>query len=223
MFEIELILQVHIIIIITGTYCFVNAIGESTLYDNSVQRLIYAAKCYNIEQVNFVLKSQKYTINLKKMEQVNTKTKKVLKLYVNQQSIPSSEIKNESVEDIKKQASDMLSEENSKPSKAKKSQAIASELKSVTFKGKCPVDSHCPHQETYYVYFEGANVYDAMLNQTNLKNNNNKFFLLQLLKSNTGNSFAVWFRWGRVGLAGQKNFINCGTDLEEAKQLFCKK
>ncbi|XP_047132029.1 poly [ADP-ribose] polymerase 2 isoform X1 [Hydra vulgaris] len=201
---------------LSGKYCYVNASGECTVYNDCVQRLIFAAKCYNMEQVIFVYKNQKFTINLKKMEQINNKTKEVFKIFVNQQSVPLSDVCNKS--DIKEN----LSEDKSQ-SKVKKSQTISNELKSITFKGKCPVDSLCPLVETYHVYFEGKNIYDAMLNQTNLKNNNNKFFLLQILKSNTGNSFAVWFRWGRVGLPGQKNLIKCGTDLEEAKQLFCKK
>jgi hypothetical protein len=41
--------------------------------------------------------------------------------------------------------------------------------------------------------------YDAMLNQTNIQYNNNKFYLLQLLESKTGGEYWVWFRWGRVG------------------------
>ena len=39
--------------------------------------------------------------------------------------------------------------------------------------------------------------WDSMLNQTNLKNNNNKFYLLQLLKDNTSGHYSTWFRWGR--------------------------
>lgn len=37
-----------------------------------------------------------------------------------------------------------------------------------------------------------------MLNQTNIRRNNNKFFLLQLLKEK--DDYHLWFRWGRVGL-----------------------
>ena len=52
--------------------------------------------------------------------------------------------------------------------------------------------------------------YDAMLNQTNIASNNNKYYILQLLErvTQSGPVLAVWFRWGRVG------HIN-GTMLKE--------
>ena len=39
--------------------------------------------------------------------------------------------------------------------------------------------------------------WNATLNQTNLKNNNNKFYILQLLKDNATSEYSVWSRWGR--------------------------
>ena len=33
--------------------------------------------------------------------------------------------------------------------------------------------------------------------QTNLKNNNNKFYICQLLEDNTSRTYSTWFRWGR--------------------------
>ena len=51
---------------------------------------------------------------------------------------------------------------------------------------------------------------DAMLNQADIKNNANKFYIIQVLShSQAGNgsglsgSFVVWNRWGRVGVPGQ--------------------
>ena len=38
--------------------------------------------------------------------------------------------------------------------------------------------------------------YDCMLNQTNIGQNNNKFYVIQLLQ--TGGNYYVWNRWGRV-------------------------
>lgn len=96
-------------------------------------------------------------------------------------------------------------------------------VRSIAFKGKAPVDPECFNKDKYHVYFEKDNIYDAMLNQTNLKNNNNKFYLMQVLQSNTNTAYAVWLRWGRVGMTGQTNFINCGTDLAQAKETFLNK
>ena len=44
---------------------------------------------------------------------------------------------------------------------------------------------------------EDGEHWDATLNQTNLKNNNNKFYILQLLQDNSSKRYSVWFRWGR--------------------------
>uniref|UniRef100_UPI00398F2635 protein mono-ADP-ribosyltransferase PARP3 n=1 Tax=Pristiophorus japonicus TaxID=55135 RepID=UPI00398F2635 len=43
--------------------------------------------------------------------------------------------------------------------------------------------------------------YDCMLNQTNIGNNNNKFYIIQLIE--VSGSFYCWNRWGRVGEIGQ--------------------
>ena len=59
--------------------------------------------------------------------------------------------------------------------------------------------------------------------QTNLQNNNNKYFLIQLLKDDAKNAYSVWLRWGRVGFKGQSNLIPFGPDLDAAKKTFCKK
>uniref|UniRef100_A0A8C3FCE6 NAD(+) ADP-ribosyltransferase n=1 Tax=Chrysemys picta bellii TaxID=8478 RepID=A0A8C3FCE6_CHRPI len=48
-----------------------------------------------------------------------------------------------------------------------------------------------------HIYCEGDDVYDVMLNQTNLQFNNNKFYVLQLLEDDGPRSYSVWTRWGR--------------------------
>lgn len=62
--------------------------------------------------------------------------------------------------------------------------------------------------------------YDCTLNQTNIGNNNNKFYIMQLLQD--GQHFTCWNRWGRVGEVGQSK-INHFTRLEDAKKDFEKK
>jgi poly [ADP-ribose] polymerase len=49
------------------------------------------------------------------------------------------------------------------------------------------------------VYADDTGPWDFMGNQTDVGNNNNKFYLLQLLESNNGKTFSTWTRWGRVG------------------------
>ena len=42
------------------------------------------------------------------------------------------------------------------------------------------------------------------LNQSDIKNNNNKFYILQVLESESNpNNFYFFTRWGRVGVIGQ--------------------
>lgn len=48
-----------------------------------------------------------------------------------------------------------------------------------------------------------------MLNQTNLQHNNNKYYLGQIVEDDVGGSYAVWFRWGRVGKTAQSSLVPC--------------
>jgi predicted DNA-binding WGR domain protein len=43
--------------------------------------------------------------------------------------------------------------------------------------------------------------------------------MLQLLEHNKSKTYCVWFRWGRVGKAGQSSNDKCGSDLEKAKNI----
>lgn len=45
-----------------------------------------------------------------------------------------------------------------------------------------------------------------MLNQTNIGDNNNKFYRMQLLQEGNSNHW-VWTRWGRVGDQGQTQLL----------------
>uniref|UniRef100_A0A6F9DNV9 Poly [ADP-ribose] polymerase n=1 Tax=Phallusia mammillata TaxID=59560 RepID=A0A6F9DNV9_9ASCI len=81
--------------------------------------------------------------------------------------------------------------------------------KTITFKGVVPVDEECIRcQKNYHVYVNGESVYNAMLNQTNVGRNNNKYYLIQLLKHDSKPQYFTWFRWGRVGKIA-------GTNLQE--------
>uniref|UniRef100_A0A674K6E1 Poly(ADP-ribose) polymerase family member 3 n=1 Tax=Terrapene triunguis TaxID=2587831 RepID=A0A674K6E1_9SAUR len=62
--------------------------------------------------------------------------------------------------------------------------------------------------------------YDCMLNQTNIGNNNNKFYIIQLITHN--GSYSCWNRWGRVGEVGQSK-LSPFPSLEAAKKDFEKK
>uniref|UniRef100_A0A8C7ES47 Poly [ADP-ribose] polymerase n=1 Tax=Neovison vison TaxID=452646 RepID=A0A8C7ES47_NEOVI len=97
-------------------------------------------------------------------------------------------------------------------------------VKTLLLKGKAPVDPECTAKVgKAHVYSEGNDVYDVMLNQTNLQFNNNKYYLIQLLEDDAQRHFSVWMRWGRVGKMGQHSLVACSGDLNKAKEIFQKK
>lgn len=75
-----------------------------------------------------------------------------------------------------------------------------------------PVDEHCPLKKAR-VHGD----WDAMLNQTNIGANNNKFYVIQLVEA--GGKYHAWTRWGRVGEVGQSALLGNGT-LEDACKCF---
>ncbi|XP_041697233.1 poly [ADP-ribose] polymerase 2 [Coregonus clupeaformis] len=183
-----------------------------------------------------------YDVDLKKMVQVNTVTKYKRKIRshtlkaeslnggdavdLTQQDASPVQIKEEEMEEqpnAKKKRGEGRSQKKSKamPVDEAESKEI---VKTVVMKGKAPVDSECKAKVgKAHVYSEGNDVYDVMLNQTNLQFNNNKFFLIQLLQDDSAKAYSVWLRWGRVGKVGQNNLVSCGGDLLQAKDVFKKK
>eukprot|EP00494_Astrolonche_serrata_P031605 UN31874 len=74
--------------------------------------------------------------------------------------------------------------------------------KIIKFSGACPVDEYCPEKDRGEVVVNNGIIYACTLNQTNLKNNNNKFYIIQAVKA--AKSYYCFTRWGRVGVAGAK-------------------
>jgi poly [ADP-ribose] polymerase len=84
-----------------------------------------------------------------------------------------------------------------------------------------PVDPSCSLRNSYKVYVDDDVAWDARMNQTNIGNNNNKFYRVQLLYS-AGGQFAVFCHWGRVGANGQSS-TDYPCNLDAAMALFGKK
>ncbi|XP_031706021.1 protein mono-ADP-ribosyltransferase PARP3 [Anarrhichthys ocellatus] len=82
--------------------------------------------------------------------------------------------------------------------------------------GKRKVDEYCSLTSSAEVHED----YDCMLNQTNIGQNNNKFYVAQVVKEN--NSYYTWNRWGRVGEVGQSK-LNKFNEPEKAVKDFEKK
>ena len=109
----------------------------------------------------------------------------------------------------KKVAKKVVKKKVAKKKAAKKSApAAAAPTKTA---GKIPVDSSCRLKPAKVVA-----PFDAMLNQTNIGANNNKFYIIQLLQS--GKKFYTWTRWGRVGETGQSALLGNGTQADAEKQ-----
>lgn len=69
-----------------------------------------------------------------------------------------------------------------------------------------PVDQHFSKAASFKVYTDNDMIYAATLNQSNINNNNNKFYILQILVHENNPKDVVFFtRWGRVGVSGQKS------------------
>ncbi|KAI5293085.1 hypothetical protein KEM52_005845 [Ascosphaera acerosa] len=79
-----------------------------------------------------------------------------------------------------------------------------SETQSADTAAAAATDGGLAYTHVVYVDDDGL-VWDAALNQTNASNNNNKFYILQILRPAGGKhgEFILWCRWGRVGEHGQ--------------------
>ncbi len=114
----------------------------------------------------------------------------------------------------KKRKADDSDEEDEPPAKSTKVKLLK--------KGRAAVDGHCKLTKTAHVYEQGADVWDCMLNQTNIGANNNKFYVIQLLESDDKKQWYTWNRWGRVGATGQSKLQEFNS-LDGARNDFCKK
>ncbi|CAG8467940.1 9543_t:CDS:2 [Rhizophagus irregularis] len=94
----------------------------------------------------------------------------------------------------------------------------------VVLKGKAPVDEAFDNKNSVHVYSEGEIVWDALLNCTNIGNNNNKFYIIQLLQTDSFKEYYVFNKWGRVGYSNnQTSCYGPTTSLDQAKREFNKK
>jgi poly [ADP-ribose] polymerase len=94
-----------------------------------------------------------------------------------------------------------------------------------TKKGAAVLDQWIPDEikSQYHVLQRGDDVYDAILNQTNVRDNNNKFFVLQVLESDSKKTYMVYTRWGRVGVKGQSKLDGPYDSWDRAIEIFTNK
>ncbi|KAL4460526.1 hypothetical protein ABPG74_000277 [Tetrahymena malaccensis] len=83
--------------------------------------------------------------------------------------------------------------------------STSNNIKKQIIKGAAPVDEYCLKQNVE-VYYDKYEIYSAKLNQANVAKNNNKFYVIQILKTIGKQEFYLFSRWGRVGFQGQSSF-----------------
>ncbi|MFS7901678.1 putative NAD(+) ADP-ribosyltransferase transcription regulator SAP family [Helianthus anomalus] len=98
-------------------------------------------------------------------------------------------------------------------------------LVKATKKGAAVLDQYIPDhiKSHYHVLQQGDDIYDATLNQTNVGDNNNKFYIIQALESDDGSAYMVYNRWGRVGVKGQDKLHGPYTSVQSALDEFEQK
>ncbi|KAK9756932.1 hypothetical protein RND81_01G130700 [Saponaria officinalis] len=125
-------------------------------------------------------------------------------------------------------------DDNGEQADGKQEEKVLDEVKkekvvTATKKGSAVLDQWLPdHIKSYYHVLEmGDEIYDAMLNQTNVGDNNNKFYVIQALEADGGGLYMVYTRWGRVGVKGQDKLFgpySCRSSaIEEFEQKFLAK
>lgn len=86
------------------------------------------------------------------------------------------------------------------------------------------VDRQCPNYDNYHIYEESSKAWYCILNCCNIMENNNKFYIIQLLEAEDApGKFYLWKRWGRVGSIGIYAFTGPFGDVEIAKNEYLKK
>jgi poly [ADP-ribose] polymerase len=114
------------------------------------------------------------------------------------------------------------------PTKTVNSSTSDTKIVKAISKNNAVVDSKFPNNQNYYVVSDYKGDYnnvafDCTMNQSDLKNNNNKFYIIQMISpENNPKQYIVWNRWGRVGYDGQTASFPF-NDYNQAKDAFLKK
>uniref|UniRef100_A0A183BM04 Poly [ADP-ribose] polymerase n=1 Tax=Globodera pallida TaxID=36090 RepID=A0A183BM04_GLOPA len=166
----------------------------------------------------------------KKVEEVEEEVKRKKKVEEVEEEVKRKKKAEDMVEvevKRKKKAEDMVEVEVKRKKKAEEMQQLdKNESKLNDVQSEVEVDAECRElRATVRVYVdEKGRCYDVMLNQTDIYQNNNKFYLMQLLCDLTAkNKIWLWRRWGRVGFRGQSNLIPFGSEFDGALAMFLNK
>ena len=119
------------------------------------------------------------------------------------------------------------SEEEKPKSKARKNKKAPIKNSTPIVKvedNKVMVDEKFKDKNKYHVLKDDNNVYNGKIFSCKLlinENNSNKYFIIQLLKNDSKNSFSLFTRWGKIGSDGQQKVES--VDSTSGPKLFMKK
>ena len=94
--------------------------------------------------------------------------------------------------------------------------------KNLIKKGRGVVEPLSGKQADCHIYESGDDVFQCMLNQSNVHANNNKFYQIQLIESDSGGNWWVFTRWGRNGTPGSTGIKPFGTIAAAEKEFKTK-
>ncbi|XP_053558208.1 poly [ADP-ribose] polymerase 2 [Bombina bombina] len=199
--------------------------GSWISYDASISISLESSLHSDVKLVSISLGGRQYVVDLGSMVQRNSQTqydRPIKRCISTADTGTTTTQQNSSVS--KPSSSKKPRKKESTETGGSEAEESKEQVRTLLLKGKAPVDPECKAKlGKAHVYCEGDDVYDVMLNQTNLQFNNNKYYLIQLLEDDHMRSFSVWMRWGRVGKVGQNSLVSCGGDLLKAKDVFEKK
>ena len=75
------------------------------------------------------------------------------------------------------------------------------------------------YSNDYHICQESGTAYTCTLNQTDLRANNNKYYILQLLENDSNNNdFVIFTRWGRLGNKGTTKVLKYSSSLPAIRE-----
>jgi poly [ADP-ribose] polymerase 2/3/4 len=122
---------------------------------------------------------------------------------------------------------DKKSKKNSSQDESDVEPTTSSNHVTAVAKGGAVVDPLLPNCKNYSVVPDNhsehnSKFFSATLNYSDVKNNNNKFYLIQLLREDNTNKYFLFTRWGRVGVPGSQSLAPL-ISLDQGKQSFLNK
>lgn len=112
----------------------------------------------------------------------------------------------------------------SKTEEKKEASSNSKDVKKIkVLNGEAPVDDFVPNKDNYRVYGALGNQYTKTMVVSKAKENNNKFYIVQLLEHKTTKNYFTFYRWGRIGKDGSTKLNSFGTNVSQALMDFNNK